>query len=172
VSALLCRVRIVNEIGEQTVKLRPVHESDLDAPFRQMSDPESVRMAAFTPEDPDDRQRFDAHMVRVMESPENTLRAITWEGDLVGSIGSFVVEGQTEVTYWIDRAVWGRGIASQALALFLEEVGIRPLYARAASDNAGSLRVLEKTGFRVIDTEVSFAPARGGEIEETILQLG
>jgi RimJ/RimL family protein N-acetyltransferase len=52
------------------------------------------------------------------------------------------------------------------------EVGIRPLYARAASDNAGSLRVLEKTGFRVIDTEVSFAPARGGEIEETILQLG
>jgi RimJ/RimL family protein N-acetyltransferase len=107
-----------------------------------------------------------------MESPENTLRAITSEGDLVGSIGSFVVEGQTEVTYWIDRAVWGRGIASQALALFLEEVGIRPLYARAASDNAGSLRVLEKTGFRIIDTEVSFAPAREGEIEETILQLG
>lgn len=90
----------------------------------------------------------------------------------MGSIGSFVVEGQTEITYWVDRAAWGRGIASQALALVLEDVGIRPLYARAASDNAGSLRVLEKTGFRVIDTEVSFAPARGGEIEETILQPG
>lgn len=76
-SALLCRVRIVNELGERTVTLRPVYESDLDALFRQMSDPESVRMAAFTPEDPDDRQRFDAHMVRVMESPENTLLAIT-----------------------------------------------------------------------------------------------
>jgi RimJ/RimL family protein N-acetyltransferase len=166
------RVRIVNEIGEQTVILRPVHESDLDALFRQWSDPESVRMAAFTSEDPDDRQRFDAHMARVMESPENTLRAITWEGELVGSISSFVVEGQTEVTYWIDRAAWGRGIASRALSLFLEVVRIRPLYARAASDNAGSLRVLEKTGFRIIDTEVSFAPARGAEIEETILQLG
>jgi RimJ/RimL family protein N-acetyltransferase len=162
----------VNEIGEQAVILRPVHKSDLDALFRQWSDPESVRMAAFTPEDPDDRQRFDAHMVRVMKSPENTLRAITWEGELVGSISSFVVEGQTELTYWIDRAVWGRGIASRALSLFLEVVRIRPLYARAASDNAGSLRVLEKTGFRIIDTEVSFAPARGAEIEETILQLG
>ena len=162
----------MNEIGEQAVILRPVHESDLDALFRLMSDPESVRMAAFTPEDPDDRQRFDAHMVRVMESPETTPRAITWEGELVGSIGSFVVEGQTEVTYWIDRAVWGRGIASRALSLFLEVVRIRPLYARAASDNAGSLRVLEKSGFRIIDTEVSLAPARGAEIEETILQLG
>lgn len=152
--------------------LRPVHESDLDVLFRQQSDPESVRMAAFTPEDPDDRQRFDAHMVRVMGSPETTLRAITSNGDLVGSISSFVVEGRTEVTYWIDRADWGRGIASEALALFLEIVRTRPLYARAASDNAGSLRVLEKTGFRIIDTEVSYAPARAAEIEETILQLG
>ena len=161
----------MNEIGEQAVALRPVRESDLDALFRQSSDPESVRMAAFTSKDPDDRHRFDAHMARVMASPENTLRAITWEGELVGSIGSFVDEGQTEITYWIDRAVWGRGIASRALYLFLEVVRIRPLYARAASDNAGSLRVLEKTGFRIIGTEVSFAQARGAEIEETILQL-
>lgn len=170
-SALVGRVRIVYDKEAPSVALGPVDESDLDALFRQMSDPESVRMAAFTAEDPEDRRRFDAHMVRVMESPETTLRAIRWKGDLVGSIGSFVVEGQTEVTYWIDRAVWGRGIASRALALFLEVVRTRPLYARAASDNAGSLRVLEKTGFRIIGVEVSFAPARGAEIEETILQL-
>jgi RimJ/RimL family protein N-acetyltransferase len=56
--------------------------------------------------------------------------------------------------------------------VFLEVVRVRPIYARAASDNAGSLRVLEKTGFPIIGTEVSFAPARGAEIEETILQLG
>jgi RimJ/RimL family protein N-acetyltransferase len=137
-----------------------------------MSDPESVRMAAFTPEDPDDRQRFDEHMSRVMKSPEITNRAITWKGDLVGSIASFVVEGQTEITYWVDRAAWGRGIASQALVLLLEVVRTRPLFARAASDNLGSLRVLEKAGFQIIGTEVSFASARGAEIEETILRLG
>jgi len=129
-------------------------------------------MAAFTPEDPHDRQRFDAHMSRVMKSPENTNRAITWKGELVGSIASFVVEGQTEVTYRVDRAVWGRAIATQALALFLEVVRTRPLKARTASDNAGSLRVLEKAGFTIIDIEVSFAPGRGTGIEETILRLG
>ena len=161
----------MSENGEQGVMLRPLHESDLDALFRQMSDPESVRMAAFTSEDPQDRQRFDAHMARVMKLPDVTHCAITRGGDVVGSVASFVVEGRTEITYWIDRAVWGRGIASQALAMFLDVVRVRPLRARAASDNAGSLRVLEKAGFRVIGTEVSFAPARGAEIEETILQL-
>jgi len=47
-----------------------------------------------------------------------------------------------------------------------------PLKARTASDNAGSLRVLEKAGFTIIDIEVSFAPGRGTGIEQTILRLG
>jgi len=47
----------------------------------------------------------------------------------------------------------------------------RPLYARAASDNAASLRVLEKAGFRRIGVNRDFAPGRGEEIEETILRL-
>jgi RimJ/RimL family protein N-acetyltransferase len=110
-------------------------------------------------------------MARVMSSPETTLCAITWGGVLVGTVSSFVMDGQTEITYWIDRAIWGRGITSRALATFLEEVPTRPLHARAASDNAGSLRVLEKNGFRIVGTESSYAPARGTDIEETILQL-
>src|SRR5260221_7120271 len=46
----------------------------------------------------------------------------------------------------------------------------RPLYARAANDNVGSLRVLKKAGFLALETECSFAPARKTEIEETILR--
>jgi RimJ/RimL family protein N-acetyltransferase len=161
----------MSEVGGLAIALRPVQESDLDALFDQMRDPESVQMAAFAPDDPDDRQRFDAHMATVLESPDVMMRAVTWNGDLVGSIASFVSEGQTEVTYWIDRPRWGRGIASRALAMFLELARERPLHARAASDNAASLRVLQKAGFRAIDTEVSFASARRGEIEETILKL-
>ena len=48
---------------------------------------------------------------------------------------------------------------------------VRPLHARAASDNAGSLRVLRKAGFQVVGTEVAWANARGAEIEETLLRL-
>ncbi len=58
-------------------------------------------MAAFTGEDPDDRCAFDAHMAMVRSSPGITFRAVTCDGRLVGSIASFVFEGQTEVTYWM-----------------------------------------------------------------------
>ena len=67
--------------------------------------------------------------------------------------------------------MWGAGIATRALGLLLELVLVRPLYARVASDNAGSMRVLQKSGFTIIGTEISFAPARQCEIEETILRL-
>jgi hypothetical protein len=50
-------------------------------------------------------------------------------------------------------------------------VPVRPLRAGVASDSAGSLRVLLKSGFEILGTEVSLAPGRGAEIEETILQL-
>jgi len=152
------------------IELRSVTDSDLDALFGQMRDPESVRMAAFTPDDPGDRSAFDAHMAKVRSSPEVTLRAVICDGQLVGSIGAFVLEGETDVTYWIDRAAWGRGIASRALELLMDLVPVRPLHARAASDNAASLRVLQKAGFKIIGTETSFAPGRNSNIEETILR--
>jgi RimJ/RimL family protein N-acetyltransferase len=153
------------------VALRLVEDSDLDALFDQMRDPESVWMAAFTAANPDDRNAFDAHMARVRSAPDITMRAVTRDGRLVGSIASFVIEGDTEITYWIDRAAWGSGVASRALALFLDLMPVRPLHARAASDNMGSLTVLQRSGFQVTGTETSFAPARNTEIEETILRL-
>jgi RimJ/RimL family protein N-acetyltransferase len=45
------------------------------------------------------------------------------------------------------------------------------LYARAASDNAGSLRVLQKCGFTAVGTEKSFAAGRNEDSEETIFGL-
>jgi len=151
--------------------LRPVEVADLDAIFEQMRDPESVRMAAFTARDPSDRSAFDAHMARIMSSPEVRFRAIVRDARLLGTVASYLSEGATEVTYWIDRGCWGQGIATQALSLLLEEVSVRPIRARAASDNAASLRVLRKLGFAPLGTELSFAAGRGAQIEETILEL-
>jgi RimJ/RimL family protein N-acetyltransferase len=111
-------------------------------------------------------------MARIMANPDNRLLVITLDDRPVGTIGSWVSDGATEVTYWIARAHWGQGIATRALGLLLEQIPVRPIRARAASDNLGSLRVLQKVGFQAVGTDVGFAPARGAEIEETILQLG
>ena len=153
-----------------TVELREVEDADSDTIFTQMRDPEAVRMAAFTADDPDDRAAFDRHLTRLRTDPDITLRAITEDGRLVGTIASFRVGADTEVTYWVDRAAWGRGIASRALALFFDVVPVRPMYARAAEDNAGSLRVLRKAGFRDIGSERAYASARGAVITEIVLR--
>ncbi|MCT9081596.1 GNAT family N-acetyltransferase [Streptomyces fulvoviolaceus] len=152
------------------IALREVHDSDLPVFFRQMNDPESLRMAAFTPKDPADRDTFDAHWKRVRAS-DAVHRTILVDGDVVGSAAVYGEPGEREVTYWIDRAYWGRGIATTALRLLIAEVPERPLYARAAADNAGSRRVLEKCGFRVTARASGYANARGEEIDEVVLTL-
>ncbi|MEU6178206.1 GNAT family N-acetyltransferase [Streptomyces coeruleorubidus] len=152
------------------VELRPVHDSDLPVFFRQMNDPEALHMAAFVPKDPADRDAFDAHWAKIRSSAD-VVRTVLADGDVVGSAAVYGVPGEREVTYWVDRAYWGKGIATAALRALVTEVPERPLYARAASDNAGSLRVLEKCGFRVVATASGYANARGAEIEETVLLL-
>ena len=91
-------------------------------------------------------------MTKQRNPPGTTLRAITCDGQLVGWIGSSAFPGQTEVTCWIGRAAWARGIASRALALLAGLVPARPLYARVASDNIGSLRAAQKAGFKITGT--------------------
>jgi RimJ/RimL family protein N-acetyltransferase len=110
-------------------------------------------------------------MSRLRADTSVSFRVIDLDGAVAGTIGSFRIDDQPEVTYSVDRTLWGRGVASAALQILLAETAERPLYARAASDNVGSLRVLEKAGFRRIGVNRDFAPARGEEVEETILRL-
>lgn len=152
------------------VALRPLAEGDRDRVFEMMKDVEAVRMAAFTADDPNDRSAFDAWFTRICSNPDAVNRVITLDGLFAGTIASFVIGGDTEVTYWIHRSLWGRGVATSALQLLLAEVAVRPIHARVAADNTGSLRVLEKTGFARVGVERGFAPGLGFEIEEVILR--
>jgi RimJ/RimL family protein N-acetyltransferase len=128
-------------------------------------------MAAFTAKDPEDRAAFDAHWQRILSNEATINRVILLDGELAGSIAKFEMFEQTNVAYGVRRALWGCGIASQALALFLDEVSERPLYGRCAADNLGSVRVLEKCGFVEVDRDRGYAEARGAEIEEIVLRL-
>jgi RimJ/RimL family protein N-acetyltransferase len=158
-------------IAQMNISLRPLEDRDLDTIYQHVTDPESVRMAAFTAEDQTDRHAFLNRMSRVRADTSATNRVIDVDGAIAGTIASFRIDDQLEVTYWVDRTQWGKGIASAALQILLAETAERPVYARAASDNLGSLRVLEKAGFRRIGVNRGFAPGRGEEIEETILRL-
>jgi RimJ/RimL family protein N-acetyltransferase len=106
------------------VSLRPLEDADLDTIFQQVTDPESIRMAAFTAEDQTDRRAFLERIARVRANTSATNRVIEVDGAVAGTIASFRIDDQLEVTYWVDRAHWGKGIASAALQL-LEETILR-----------------------------------------------
>jgi hypothetical protein len=111
------------------IELRALDDDDLDAIFEMMRDREAIAMAAFTAEDPDDRAAFDAWIER-QRADENVLSfVVTENGGFAGTIAAFTVDGDREVTYWIARHAWGRGVATAALRLLVSHEPIRPLFA-------------------------------------------
>lgn len=154
----------------EVVTLREVSPADLDVFYTQQLDPEAIRMAAFV-SDRKGRPAFDAHWKKILSSPEITNRTIVADGQVAGSIACFPLHGNMEVTYWIGREFWGRGIATEALKQMLRLVTTRPLGAAAAADNHGSLKALQKCGFKIIGKDKGFAHGRGEETEEYLLRL-
>lgn len=129
-----------------TVRLRPVEPADLPTLFANQCDPEGSRMAAVVPRT---AENFDEHWREVLANERVIPRAILADDHLVGAISRFRADDLDMVGYWIAREHWGRGIATRALQLLLEEVTTRPLHARVASHNTASLRVLERCGFTI-----------------------
>ena len=150
------------------VRLRNVERDDLPSIYDLQLDPESNRMAVTIPRT---RAVFEEHWARSLDDPKNTTKAILFDEVLVGHISCFPIDGQDHVGYWIDRAFWGRGIASRALQLLLQEVTRRPLIATSATSNFASHRVLQKCGFVVERTQVTPADDRYPECEEAVLVL-
>jgi RimJ/RimL family protein N-acetyltransferase len=154
------------------VALREVQDDDLPVFYAFGTDPEAIRMAAFTHEDPSDRAQFEAHWARIRADPSVIALTVVGEGEeVVGHVGLFGPAGEREVTYWIGREYWGRGAGTAALRELLRVAPDRPLQARAAADNSASIRVLEKCGFVLTRSERGFANARGEVIDEVVLTL-
>lgn len=151
--------------------LRELVDADLDLLFLWESDPRAVRLAAFTRADPSDRGAFDAHYARVRADPDATLLAVDDDGAFVGTVSSFTMAGEREVSYWIEPERWGQGLASRALQALLELEPARPLYGRVAEHNVASAKVLARAGFVEVGTERAYAPGIGAEIVERIFRL-
>ena len=143
------------------IQLRNVEANDLPLFFEHQRDPIAVAMVAFHSRD---RAAFDQHWVKLLAddsllkktivvvsavSAENVASAVSADHQVAGNIGSWTAEGKREVGYWIDRAFWGRGVATEALAAFLCLEQTRPLYAGVAKHNVASIRVLQKCGFKL-----------------------
>ncbi|MEO7045373.1 MAG: GNAT family N-acetyltransferase [Ferruginibacter sp.] len=155
----------------QNIQLRKTIQSDLDHFFQFQLDEEANYLAAFTSKDPADKDAYIEKYTKHVNDPGINMQTILVDEIIVGSIAKFILFGDTEITYWIDKNYWGKGIASTALKTLLAMENVRPVFGQVAFDNIGSQKVLEKCGFVKVGADKGFANARQAEIEEFIYKL-
>lgn len=105
--------------------------------------------------------------------------AITLDGRLAGqlTVGN-VVRGALRsawVGYWVESEVAGYGVATGAVALAVDHsfglVGLHRIEATVRPENAASLRVLTKLGFRVEGLLVRYLEVAGAWRDHQLLAL-
>jgi RimJ/RimL family protein N-acetyltransferase len=157
------------EPSPSTVVLRDVIRDDLRIFFEHQRHADSNRMAAVAARDQD---AFFAHWADVLADRTNMTQTVLVDGVVAGNVVSWNGDGERLVGYWIGSDFWGRGVATQALAQYLELETKRPLHARVAQHNVGSRRVLEKCGFVVVGEGMIPPETTGGApIHELELSL-
>ncbi len=142
------------------VLLRDIEPDDLPIFFEHQRDPVAVAMVVFRSRE---KAEFNAHWAKILADDSSLKKTIVADGQVAGHIASFMRDGECEVGYWIERTLWGRGIASAALAAFLRLEQRRPLYAGVAPHNIGSIRVLQKCGFTLCQSAIDQEPEPAGE---------
>lgn len=153
------------------IKLRPTNLNDLETLFLFQTDTEANYLSAFTSKNPLDKKAYIQKWTSLLSDKKINTKTILIKNKIVGSIAKFEKQGQAEVTYWVEKVFWNKGIASLALTHFLKTEDSRPIYARVAFDNLGSKKVLENCGFIIIRKDKGFANARNQIIEECIFEL-
>lgn len=153
------------------VALVDVADSDLVTLQKFQNDPEARHQAGSGNiyKTVDDFAAF----LKTARSKGAEFQVILLEGEVVGYIAAFDRFEKREISYWIGRGYWGQGIATKAVATWLDrfEVPEGGLYARVMTDHPASAKVLEKNGFKAVEQGTFFSDVRGEEIEETLYCL-
>jgi len=149
----------------ENVVLRRWRESDADALFALASDPIVGQMARFpTHTDKEESLRV---IREIFCKPEFYAVVSREDGAVVGCISLYPRtkgvdvyedEGLT-IGYWMGRPYWGRGFMTDAVKTLCDRCrrsGLfkcRRIIGFTSVDNAASRRVMEKVGFRHVETK-------------------
>lgn len=95
---------------------------------------------------------------------------IAHDGHLIGICGySPSTKGAVEIGYWLGKAWWGQGFATEAARGLMDyafaQPGVRRITCGHFVDNPASKRVIEKLGFRPVGSEPHWCEARHANVE-------
>ncbi|HEX7836588.1 MAG TPA: GNAT family N-acetyltransferase [Kofleriaceae bacterium] len=145
------------------LRLRPLQDSDVEDLWPFVSDPELPRMMSWAAHT--DRSQTRAFIEWAKESfarGSDLVWAIEVDGRAMGTISLDRIQyaqrawriDRAELGYWIAPPLWRRGMMTEAAQAVVrcgfEALCLHKINVRCLAQNAGSRRVIEKLGFRLI----------------------
>jgi len=143
-------------IERELYRLRPWHHSDAASLVKHAN---NIRIAVNLRDGfphPYTLQEANKWLKMAGGNQDDLILAIEIEGEAAGGIGIHagkdVYRYNGEIGYWLSEQFWGQGIVSDAVAAMVEYAFTQTkwlrLFACIYENNAPSMRVLEKNGFR------------------------
>ncbi|MGP8101971.1 MAG: GNAT family N-acetyltransferase [Candidatus Cybelea sp.] len=136
-------------------RLRPYRSGDASAICAVADDFEVVRWMTRRFPHPYTLRDAEEWIAFAMADARKQILAIEVDDAIAGGIAVVPLEGERTGTalfgYWLGRAYWGRGIATEAARMLsdfaLQSGDLRRLEATVFAPNVASAKVLEKCGF-------------------------
>jgi [ribosomal protein S5]-alanine N-acetyltransferase len=182
-AAALCgmlaeRMRLTTE----RLALREFQGSDGERVYAIESDPESVVYQSFGPrtreESLDYARRHSMDQHRQERDTWDLVVTLHGSDEMIGRCGLGLTgdePGEAVLWYQFDRAVWGRGYATEAAHAVVDAgftaLGLHRIWADCDPRHVGSIRVLEKVGFRPEGHLVENAWIKGEWVDSLIYAL-
>ena len=159
------------EFKSERFLMRPPEEKDARQIACCVNDKDMARNLARLPHPyaPKDALDWVAYADKAREQGTEYAFVITHEeAGVIGSVGFNRTSGEAwEIGYWVDKAVQGKGVATEAAAALMKwgaiKFGVTQFVAGHFQDNPASGRVLEKLGFQRVGEKQLFSLARGGK---------
>jgi RimJ/RimL family protein N-acetyltransferase len=156
--------------------VRSWQPGDLDALVRHADNPRVAANLRDRFPSPYTRADGEAWLALAAQMRPETNFAVEAGGEAVGGIGlilgSDVERVSAEIGYWLGESVWGRGLATAAVAGLSQHAfaafGLTRLFALPFAANGASRRVLEKAGY-VLEGIMRRSAIKNGQIQDQAL---
>ena len=141
----------------QRLTLRPVRNEDAVKVFEYRRDAETNKYQGWIPESAEDADEFISKTADVMNTPGTWFQYVIIlkeSGDIIGDAGiHFMDDGmQAELGITLDKQFHRNGYAAETLSAIIDYLftvlGKHRITASVDPENQGSIRLLERLGFR------------------------
>jgi RimJ/RimL family protein N-acetyltransferase len=142
------------------ITIRPIELGDAAAVQRYAADAELARTCNVPHPYPENGgEWFVKRSVEARQKQERFPSAVLADGQFIGIVGLNAPDlkaGTIECDYWIGVPYWGKGVGTKAVGLAVEfafrKLGMQTVFSGCWEGNTPSARVLEKNGFKEIES--------------------